>query len=75
VEHVARDAGVCSAGFTTAVLPVTSAATAIPAQMASGKFHGLITAATPRGWYHCSSSSPMNCPRRVRAKSRVDSRA
>ena len=67
--------GVCSAGFTTAVLPVTSAAAAMPQQIASGKFHGLMTAATPRGWYHCSSSSPTNCPRRSRANSRVLSRA
>ena len=42
--------GVCSAGFTTAVLPVTSAAAVMPVQIASGKFHGLMTAATPRGW-------------------------
>ena len=68
-------AGVCSAGFTTAVLPVTSAATVMPQQMANGKFHGLITAATPRGWYHCSSSSPTKLPRRWRANSLVDSRA
>ncbi len=30
-------------------LPATSAAAVIPAGMASGKFHGEITAATPRG--------------------------
>ena len=41
--------GVCSAGFTTTVLPVTSAAVVMPVQIASGKFHGLITTATPRG--------------------------
>ncbi len=59
--------GVCSAGFTMVVLPVTRAATVMPQQMASGKFHGEITTATPRGWYHCSSSSPMNRPRRWRS--------
>ncbi len=58
--------GVCSAGLTITVLPMTSAATVMPQQMASGKFHGLMTTATPRGWYHCSSSSPMNLPRRSR---------
>ena len=42
--------GVCSAGFTTTVLPVTSAATVMPQQIASGKFHGAITTATPRAW-------------------------
>ena len=67
--------GVCSAGFTTAQFPVTSAATVIPAQIASGKFHGLMIAATPRGWYHCSSSSPTKLPRRVRPNSADDSRA
>jgi hypothetical protein len=56
--------GVCSAGLTMTVLPVTSAATVMPQQIASGKFHGLMTTATPRGWYHCSSSSPMKRPRR-----------
>ena len=41
--------GVCSAGLTMTVLPVTRAATVMPVQMASGKFQGLITTATPRG--------------------------
>jgi len=42
--------GDCSAGFMTTVLPVASAATVIPVMIARGKFHGAITAATPRGW-------------------------
>ena len=41
--------GACSAGFSTAVLPVASAAAAMPIGIASGKFHGAITAQTPRG--------------------------
>jgi hypothetical protein len=44
-------AGVCSAGFTIAVLPQTSAATVMPQQIASGKFHGEMITDTPRGWY------------------------
>ena len=41
--------GDCSAGFITTVLPVTSAAAVMPVRIASGKFHGAMTAATPRG--------------------------
>ena len=41
--------GDCSAGLSTAALPVASAAAVMPQGMASGKFHGAITAATPRG--------------------------
>jgi len=37
--------GDCSAGFITTVLPVTTAATVIPARIASGKFHGAMTTA------------------------------
>ena len=40
--------GDCSAGFSSAALPVASAAAVIPAGMASGKFQGAITAVTPR---------------------------
>ena len=40
---------VCDEGLTTAALPVTSAAVVMPAQMAKGKFQGLMIAATPRG--------------------------
>ena len=48
----------CSAGFMMTVLPVTSAATVIPARMASGKFHGAMTRPTPRGMYSCVLFSP-----------------
>ena len=67
--------GVCSAGLTTQVFPHTSAATVIPVQIASGKFQGLITAATPRGWWRTSSSSPMKAPSRRGSKSAIASRA
>ena len=41
------------------VLPVTRAATVMPVRMASGKFHGAMTTATPRGAIVSSSfSSP-----------------
>jgi hypothetical protein len=39
----------CSDGFMITVLPVTTAAEAIPQRIAIGKFHGAITNATPRG--------------------------
>ena len=42
-------AGDCSAGFSTAALPAASAAAVMPHGIASGKFQGAITAATPRG--------------------------
>jgi len=38
----------CSAGFMIAVLPVTRAAAVMPVKIASGKFHGAMTTATPR---------------------------
>ena len=41
-------AGVCSAGLKQTALPATSAAVTMPVGMASGKFHGAMTAATPR---------------------------
>ena len=41
-------------GLSTTVLPATSAAVVMPVRIASGKFHGGITTATPRGM--CSSS-------------------
>ena len=44
-----RAAGDCSAGLSTTALPVASAAAVIPHGIASGKFQGEITAATPRG--------------------------
>ena len=39
----------CSAGLRMTVFPLTSAAEAMPLRIAAGKFHGAITAATPRG--------------------------
>ena len=42
--------GDCSAGLSTTVLPVTSAATVMPQGMARGKFHGGMTTATP-AWH------------------------
>src|SRR5262249_12839585 len=41
--------GDCSAGFITTVLPATRAAAVIPVRIASGKFQGAMTTATPRG--------------------------
>ncbi len=41
--------GVSLDGLMIAVLPVTSAATVMPARIASGKFHGGITMPTPSG--------------------------
>ena len=51
-------AGVSDDGFSTTVLPVTSAAVVIPTRMAQGKFHGGMTAPTPSGIYRSSLSSP-----------------
>ena len=45
-------------GLSTTVLPVTSAAVVIPTRMASGKFHGGMTAPTPSGMYRSSFRSP-----------------
>ncbi len=41
--------GDCSAGLSTTALPAASPAATMPVGMASGKFHGAITATTPRG--------------------------
>ncbi len=51
-------AGDCSAGLSTTAFPVASAAAVIPHGIASGKFHGEITAVTPRGTYDRSLRSP-----------------
>ena len=40
------------------------AAVVMPQQIDRGKFQGLMMAATPRGSYHCSFSSPTNWPSR-----------
>ena len=50
--------GVCSAGFATTALPAISAAATWPVKMASGKFHGLMHANTPRP----ASSSRFDSP-------------
>ncbi len=50
--------GVCSAGFATTAFPAASAALTWPVKMASGKFHGLIHAKTPRP----ASSSRFDSP-------------
>ena len=41
--------GVVSAGFSTTVLPQASAGAIFHASISSGKFHGMIWAATPSG--------------------------
>ena len=41
--------GACSAGLSTTALPVARPAATIPHGIATGKFHGEITATTPRG--------------------------
>jgi hypothetical protein len=41
--------GVCSAGFSTTVLPVVSAGPSFQAAISSGKFHGMICPTTPTG--------------------------
>ncbi len=46
----AATSGVGPAGFMMTGFPATSAAAVMPVRMASGKFHGAITNATPRGW-------------------------
>ena len=50
--------GASDEGFSTTVLPVTIAAAVMPAMIASGKFHGGITAPTPSGMYSSRFSSP-----------------
>ena len=41
--------GACSAGLRTTALPVARPAAVMPIGIAIGKFHGAITATTPRG--------------------------
>ena len=66
--------GDCSAGLSTTVLPVTSAATVMPQGMARGKFHGGMTTATPRGMCSQALVSPGTSRRRGSAR-RIISRA
>ena len=51
-------AGVRSLGLVTTVLPVTSAAPISPQATATGSFHGVIAATTPRGSNTITSSAP-----------------
>ena len=46
----AAQPGACSAGLSTTAFPVARPAAVIPHGIATGKFHGEITATTPRGW-------------------------
>ena len=45
-----RDSGVVDAGFSTTVLPAASAGAIFQASISSGKFQGMIWAATPSGF-------------------------
>ena len=63
--------GVCSAGLRMTGFPAASAAVTIPAGMASGKFHGAMTAVTPLPWYQSRLVSPGgDCTRSAAAPSR-----
>ncbi len=50
--------GVSDAGLMTTVLPAATGPVAIPARIASGKFHGGITTPAPSGSSHDSLTSP-----------------
>ena len=52
------DAGTSSAGLNTTQLPKASAGAIFHAGIASGKFHGVIAATTPRGSRKTSTSMP-----------------
>ena len=43
------DSGDCSAGFSTTLLPATSAGATFQVAMSSGKFHGTTAPTTPSG--------------------------
>ena len=47
--RMAAQPGACSAGLSTTALPVARPAAVMPQGMATGKFHGEMTATTPRG--------------------------
>ena len=66
--------GDCSAGLRIAALPVTRAATVIPHGIASGKFQGGITTATPRAIGSIALVSP-GTSRRTGSARRIISRA
>ena len=66
--------GDCSAGFKTTVLPATRAATVMPVGIASGKFQGGMTTATPRGMCSVKFVSP-DASRCLGSARRIISRA
>ena len=66
--------GDCSAGLRITVFPATSAATVMPLGIASGKFQGGMTTATPRGMCSVALVSPGTSRCRGSA-SRIISRA
>jgi hypothetical protein len=74
-QSTAAQPGDCSAGLSTTALPVARPAAVMPQGMATGKFHGEITATTPRGTKRislrspgiCSSSAPRSSSRAPRA--------
>jgi len=51
------ESGVCSAGFSTTVLPAASAGAIFQASISSGKFHGMIWPQTPAGRWPGNSVS------------------
>ena len=67
--------GVCSAGFAITALPAASAAATWPVKIASGKFHGLMQANTPRPCSAISLLSPVGPGSRVGAPKSARARA
>ena len=53
--------GVSCEGWTSTVQPAASAAAALRVIMAQGKFHGVISAATPEGSRQTSTSASRRC--------------
>ena len=53
--------GVSIDGCATTVQPAASAAAALRVSMAAGKFHGVMSAATPAGSRHTSTSASGRC--------------
>ncbi len=53
--------GVSIDGWATTVQPAASAAAALRVSMAAGKFHGVMSAATPAGSRHTSTSASGRC--------------
>jgi hypothetical protein len=54
----AAQPGACSAGLSSTAFPVARPAAAIPQGIATGKFHGEMTATMPRGTYWSVLRSP-----------------